>query len=94
MVTSIAKHTIVVILKAVLMINMITWIAITSQPLVTAKDKLTIPNTVIDPDQNHDCHQGSVLVILEAQDTIMVTTFIMMTTGVEEGCARLLLPLV
>ena len=35
-----------------------------------------------------------VLVILEAQDTIMVTTFIMMTTGVEEGRARLLLPLV
>ncbi len=89
-----ATHAIVVTLEAVLVINMITGTAITSQPLVTAKAKVTMPNTAIDPDLDQDRDQGPVLVPLKAQDTIMVTTFIMMTTGAENGRARPLLPLV
>ncbi len=91
--TTITKHGIAVALEAVLMIDMIIGTAIASQPLVTAKAKVTMPNTVTDPDQDHDRDQGPVLVPLEAQDTIMVTTFIMMTTGAEHGCVHLFLPL-
>ncbi len=76
------------------MINMIIGIVIASQPLVTTRAKVTMPNTVTDPDQDQDRDQGPVLVPLEAQDTIMVTTFIMMTTGAENGHVHQFLPLV
>ncbi len=92
--TSIAKHAIVIVLEAVLVIDMITRTAIASLPLVTAKAKVTMLNTVTDLYQGHNCNHGPVLVILKAQDTIMVTTFIMMTTGEDNGCAHLLLSLV
>ncbi len=49
-----ALHAIIVVLKATLVIVMIAAIAITSQPLVTAKTKVTIPNTKIVPDQDQD----------------------------------------
>ncbi len=89
-----ATHMIVIALKAILVIDMITGTAIASQLLMTKKAKVTMPNTTtnLDLDQDHD--QGPLPMILEAQDTIMVTTFIMMTTGVENGCAHPLLLLV
>ncbi len=93
-VTSIATHATVIALEAVLVINMTTGTVIASQLLVTAKARVTIPNTVTDPDQEHDCNQGPILIILEAQDTIMVTTFMMMTTGEGNGRAHPLPPLV
>ncbi len=91
--TTITNHGIAVVLEAVLMIDMIIGTVIASQPLVTAKAKVTMPNTMTDPDQDHDRDQGPVLVPLEAQDTVMVTTFIMMTTGAENGRVHLFLPL-
>ncbi len=92
--TSIATSTIIVALEAVLVINMTTGTAIVSQPLMTAEAKVTMPNTVTDLDQEHDYDQGPILVTLEAQDTIMVTTFIIMTTGEENRRFHLLLPLI
>ncbi len=82
-VTDIIIHAIVValVLVATLMINMIAGNAITSQTLMTAKAKTTMLNMETDLDQGHNHDQGPVLVILEAQDTIMVFTFIMMTPG-------------
>ncbi len=80
-VTTIVKHTIVVIVEAALQINMITEYAIASQLLATARAKVTMPNTLTNPDKEHNHNQGPVLVILEPQDTIMVTIFIMMTPG-------------
>ncbi len=85
---------IIIALKAVLVIDMIIGIVIASQLLVTAKAKVTMLNTATNLDQNHDCNHGPVLVILKDRDTIMVTSFIMMTTGVENGCAHPLLPLI
>ncbi len=76
---------IVIILEADLVIDMITGTMIASQLLVTAKAKVTMLNTMTNPDQDHNCNQGPVLMPLKAQDTIMVTTFIMMTTGAENG---------
>ncbi len=84
----------VIILRAVLVINMITRTAIASQLLVTTKAKVTMLNTETNPDPDHDCDQGPVLVPLEAQDTVMVTTFIMMTAGAENSRVCPLLPLV
>ncbi len=78
---TIAAHAIVVVLGATLMINMIAVNAITSQQLVTARAKVTMPNSVADPDQEHNHNQGPVLAILEPQDTITVTKFMMMTLG-------------
>ncbi len=49
--------------KAALVTIMIKGIAITSQLLVTAKTKTTIPNITINP--------GPILVVLKAQDTTM-----------------------
>ncbi len=79
----ISTHAIIVvlILRAALVINMIAETAIASHKLVTARVKLTMPNPATDPDQEHDCNQGPVLVILEPQDMIMVTIFMMTTTG-------------
>ncbi len=78
-----ATYAIVVVLDlgAALMINIIAENAITSQQLMTARAKVTMPNSTTNPDQEHICNQGPVLVILETQDTSMVTTFMMMTTG-------------
>ncbi len=92
--TIIATHTIIVALKAVLEIGMITGIAIASLPLVIAKAKVTMPNTVTNLDQDHNCDQGPILMTLNAQDTIMVTTLIMMTTGKGNWNAHLLLSLI
>ncbi len=61
-----ATHVIVVALKAILMIDMITGTTIASQPLMTAKAKVAILNTVADLDLDHNPDQGPVLVILEA----------------------------
>ncbi len=91
---SIAIHAIAVALEAILVINMITGTAIASQPLVTIKAKVTMPNTTANLDLNHDHNQGPIPVILKARDTIMVTTFIMMTIGAENGHVHLFLPLV
>ncbi len=93
-VTSIATCAIVVALEAVLVINMNTGTAIASQPLMTTKAKVTMPNTVTNLDQEHDHNQGPILVTLEVHDMIMVTTFIMMPTGKGNGCAQVLLSLV
>ncbi len=93
-VMNIATHANVVTLKAVLVIGMITGTAIASQPLMTAKAKATMPNTVTGLDQDHNYDQSLVLMTLEDQDTIMVTTYIMMTTVVEVRRAHPLLPLV
>ncbi len=60
---------------------MITVNAIISQLLVTARGKFTMLNTTTDLDQEHNCNEDPFLMILKAQDTIMVTTFIMMTPG-------------
>ncbi len=65
-----------------------------SQPLVTTRAKVTMPNTMTDLDQEHDHNQGPVPMILEAQHTIMVSIFMMMTTGKGNGCAHQLLSLV
>ncbi len=75
------------------MIVMIIGIVIASQLLVTTRAKVTMPNTGADPDQDHDRDQGPVLVPLKARDTIMVTTFIMMATGAENGHVHQYLPL-
>ncbi len=90
----ITMHGIVIILEAVLVIDMITRTAMASQPLVIAKAKVTMLNTDPDPDPGHDRDQGPIIVPLEAQDMIMVTTFIMMTTGAEDSRALPLLSLV
>ncbi len=86
-VMDIAMHVIIValVLVAALLIDMIAEPVITSWLLAPAKAKFTIPNTKTDLDQgcNHD--QGHILVILKAWDTIMVTTFIMMTPGEGNG---------
>ncbi len=47
-------------------------------------------NTETDLDQGHLHNQGPVLVILEAQDTTMVITFIMMLPGEGSDHAHLL----
>ncbi len=88
----IAIHAIVVALAlaAVPMIDKITGIAIASLTLVIAKARTTMPNTETVPDQD----PGPVLVILIPQDTIMVTTFTMMTNGVGSGHTLLLPTLV
>ncbi len=91
--TTITKHGIAVVLEAVLVIDMIIGTAIASQPLMTAKPKVTMQKTKTDLDQDNDHNQGPVLVPLKARDTIMVTTFIMMTTGAENGHVHLFLPL-
>ncbi len=93
-VMNIATHAINIALEAALVIGMITGIVIASQPLVITKARVTMLNTVANLDQSHNQDQGPVLVILEAQDTIMITTFIMMTTGEEKGRVYLLFPLV
>ncbi len=59
-------HRIVVALKAIFVIDMITETAIASQPLVTAKAKVTMLTTATDPDPGLDRNQGPVLVPLEA----------------------------
>ncbi len=91
---TIVKNLIVVVLGAALVINMIAENAIASQLLVTARAKITMPNTKTDPDQEHDHNQGPVIVILETQDTIMVTIFMMMTPGGGIGKSQPLPPLV
>ncbi len=50
---TIMKHPIVVILGAALVIDMTAETAIASQPLVTARAKVTMPNTKTNPDQEH-----------------------------------------
>ena len=70
---------IIPILQAALVIVMIAGTMIASQLLVTAKAKVTMLHTKTNPDQELDHNQGPCLVILKTQDTIMVTTFIMMT---------------
>ena len=49
-----------------------------------------MPNIKANLGQNHDHNQGLVLVILEAQDTTMVITDIMMTLGEGNSHAHLL----
>ncbi len=56
------------------MIDMIAENAIASQQLMTAGAKVTIPNSATDPNQEHNCNQGPILVILKTQDAIMDTT--------------------
>ncbi len=65
-VTNIATYTIVVALKAALVIDMIAGNTITSQLFVTTKAKTTMPNTKTDLDQGHNHNQGPILVIPEA----------------------------
>ncbi len=76
------------------MTDMTTETAITSQQLVTAKAKDTMQNPETDPDQEHNCNQGPIFVILETQDTNMVTKFMMMTTEERNRDTHLLLSLV
>ncbi len=64
-VTSVSTCAIVVALEVVLMIDMTTETAIASQPLVTAKAKVTMPNTVTDLDHEHDHNQDPALMTLE-----------------------------
>ncbi len=61
------------VLRATLVIDMITGNAIASQQLMTTMAKVPMPNTVTNPDQEQDRNQGPVLVIPEAQDMIIVT---------------------
>ncbi len=51
---TITMEGIVVVLEAILVIDMITGTAIASQPLVTAKAKVAMLNTVTDPDPDHN----------------------------------------
>ncbi len=85
---------IIIVLRATLVIDMITENVIASQQLVTTRAKVTMPNTVTDPDQEQYHNQGHVLVILEAKDMIMVTIFMMMTPGGGIGKSQPLPPLV
>ncbi len=55
--------------------------AIASQQLVIARAKVAMLNSTTNPDQEHNCNQGPILVILKPQDAIMVAIFMMMTTG-------------
>lgn len=71
------------VLIAALVIDMIVGTTITNQALVIARAKVTILNIVTDLDQEHNHHQGPLLMILEPQDTIIVTIFMLMTP--EEG---------
>ncbi len=87
-------YRVAIVLEAVLVIDMITGTAIASKPLVITKPKVTMLNIVTNPDPDHNRDQGPILVTLEAQDMIVVTTFITMTTGAENGRICLLLPLV
>ncbi len=57
---------------------------------MSARAKVTIPNTMTYPDQDHDYDQGPVLVILEARGTIMVTILVIMTPGEGNGHVYLL----
>ncbi len=57
-VTNIATHVIVMVLGAALKTDMVAGNAIASQQLVTARAKVTMPNSATDPDQEHDCDQG------------------------------------
>ncbi len=82
---NIVTHAIVVALGAALVTDMITETATASQQLVTAKAKVIMPNTTTNLDQERNCNQGPVL---------MVTIFMMLTTGKGKGLALLLLSLV
>ncbi len=62
--TNIITIAIIVALWAALVTNMITEIATASQQLMTAKAKITMPNPTTNLDQEHNCDQGPVLVIL------------------------------
>ncbi len=70
------------------------WLRASSSWLQGARAKVTMLNSVTDPDQERNCNQGPVLVILKTQDTIMVSIFMMMTPGERNGHACLLLSLV
>ncbi len=87
----IAIHMIVIalILDATFMIYMIAENVIASQLLVTARAKVTMPNIKANLDRDHDHDQVPVLVILEAQDTTMVITYVIMTPGEGNGHACL-----
>ncbi len=91
--TSIATHATVVALRAALVIDMIAEDAIANQQLMTTKAKVTMPISTTNPDQDHNRNQGPVLVILDPQDMIMVTIFMMMTPGGGNRHTHLLLSL-
>ena len=84
--TTIVTHAIAVLFAhvAVLAIDTIAGITITSQTLVIVKARTTMLNTETDLDLNHGHDHGPVLVNLGPQDTIMVI-IITMTSGEENG---------
>ncbi len=77
----VATRTIIIVLGAALVIDMTAENTITSPQLVVTRAKVTMPNSATNPDQEHDHNQGPILVIIESQETTMVTIFMMMTTG-------------
>ncbi len=93
-VTSIATQTIVVALQATVMMDMIAENLIASLQLVTSRAKVSMPNTVTDPDQERDRIQDPILMTLKNQDMIMVTIFMMMTPGERNSHLHPLLSLV